>query len=374
MVVVGINHRLNVFGYLYLGELGGAKYADSGNVGMLDIVLALEWVRDNIAHFGGDPGNVTIFGESGGGGKVSALMAMPPAKGLFHKAVVESGSTLRVSTADEADAAARKFLAQLKIAPDRVDDLAKAPMNDMLAALRAMTGPNAIRLGPVVDGRSLPRQPFDPDAPAQSANIPMLIGTNGTETTALLGIADASLFSLNEADLRTKLKSYLHVNDDAQLDTLLAAYKKSQPDATPSDIYFAVTTDRMMRMNAVTQAERKAAQGAAPAYMYIFAWRSPVLGGKLRSPHGIELAFVFDNTDKTVGMNGTGADLAPLAAKVSAAWAAFARTGNPNAKGLPHWPAYAPTDRATMVFNDECKVVNDPGKDERLAMSALPTA
>jgi para-nitrobenzyl esterase len=374
VVVVGINHRLNVFGYLYLGEIGGAKYADSGNVGMLDCVLALEWVRDNIAHFGGDPNNVTIFGESGGGGKVSVLMAMPPAKGLFHKAIVESGSTLRVSTADEADAAARKYLAQLKIAPDRVDDLQRVPMADMLAAMRAMTGPNSIRLGPVVDGRSLPRQPFDPDAPAQSASIPMLIGTNGTESTALLGIADASLFSLDEADMRAKLKSYLHVNDDAQIGSLVAVYKKERPEATPSDIYFAVTTDRMMRMNAVTQAERKAAQGSAPAYMYIFDWRSPVLGGKLRSPHGIELAFVFDNTDKTTGMNGTGADLAPLAERVSAAWAGFARTGNPNAPGLPHWPAYEASTRATMIFNDECKVVNDPGKDERHAISALPTA
>jgi para-nitrobenzyl esterase len=237
-----------------------------------------------------------------------------------------------------------------------------------------MTGPNSIRLGPVVDGRSLPRQPFDPDAPAQSANIPMLIGTNGTETTALLGIADASLFSLNAADMRAKLRSYLHVSDDAQIDSLVAVYKKRRPDATPSDIYFAVTTDRMMRMNAVTQAERKAAEQAAPAYMYIFDWRSPVLGGKLRSPHGIELAFVFDNTDKTTGMNGTGSDLAPLAEKVSAAWAAFARTGNPNAPGLPHWPAYDAATRATMIFGDECKVVNDPGKDERLAISALPTA
>jgi para-nitrobenzyl esterase len=374
VVVVGINHRLNVFGYLYLGKIGGAKYGDSGNAGMLDCVLALEWVRDNIAHFGGDPNNVTIFGESGGGGKVSVLMAMPPAKGLFHKAIVESGSTLRVSTPDEADAAARKYLAQLKIATDRVDDLQKVPMEDMLAAMRALTGPNSIRLGPVVDGRSLPRQPFDPDAPAQSANIPMLIGTNGTETTALLGIADASLFSLNEADMRAKLRSYLHVSDDAQIDSLVAVYKKRRPDATPSDIYFAVTTDRMMRMNAVTQAERKAAEQAAPAYMYIFDWRSPVLGGKLRSPHGIELAFVFDNTDKTTGMNGTGSDLAPLAEKVSAAWAAFARTGNPNAPGLPHWPAYDAATRATMIFGDECKVVNDPGKDERLAISALPTA
>ncbi|MGD1210584.1 MAG: carboxylesterase family protein [Candidatus Acidiferrales bacterium] len=374
VVVVGINHRLNVFGYLYLGGMGGEKYADSGNVGMLDCVLALEWVRDNIAHFGGDPNNVTIFGESGGGGKVSVLMAMPPAKGLFHKAIVESGSTLRVSTADEADAAARKVLAQLKITPDRVDDLAKVPMNDMLAATRAMTGPNSIRLGPVVDRRSLPRQPFDPDAPAQSANIPMLIGTNGTETTALLGIADASLFSLNEADMRTKLKTYLHLTDDSQLESLIAIYKKDRPDATPSDIYFAVTTDRMMRMNAVTQAERKAAQHAAPAYMYIFAWQSPVLGGKLRSPHGIELAFVFDNTDKTTGMNGTGADLQPLADKVSGAWAAFAHTGNPNHPGLPHWPAYTASDRATMILNDECKVANDPGREERLAISALPAA
>jgi len=247
-------------------------------------------------------------------------------------------------------------------------------MNQMLDALKTMTGPNSIRLGPVVDGRSLPRQPFDPDAPAQSANIPMLIGTNGTESTALLGIADASLFSLNEADMRAKLKSYLHLTDDAQIDSLLAVYKKDRPDATPSDIYFAVTTDRMMRMNAITQAERKAAQGAAPAYMYIFDWRSPVLGGKLRSPHGIELAFVFDNTDKTTGMNGTGADLAPLAEKVSSAWAAFARTGNPNSPGLPHWPAYDTKSRATMIFNDECKVVDDPGRDERLAMIALPTA
>ncbi|HXX20594.1 MAG TPA: carboxylesterase/lipase family protein [Candidatus Acidoferrum sp.] len=374
VVVVGINHRLNVFGYLYLGEIGGEKYADSGNVGMLDIVLALKWVRDNIAHFGGDPGNVTIFGESGGGGKVGTLMAMPPAKGLFHKAIVESGSMLRVSTRDEGDAAARKFLAQLKIEPDQVHDLQNVPMSDMLATFRTMTGPNAIRLGPVVDGRSLPRQPFDPDAPAQSASVPMIIGTNGTETTALLGIVDPSLFSLSEAEMRTKLETYLHLADDSQLDGLIATYKKARPDATPSDIYFAVTTDRMMRMNAITQAERKAAQDAAPAYMYIFDWRSPVLGGEMGSPHGIELAFVFDNTDKTTGMNGTGADLAPLAEKMSTAWAAFARTGNPNHSGLPHWPAYDADSRATMIFNDECKVVDDPGRDERLAITALPTA
>ena len=172
---------------------------------------------------------------------------------------------------------------------------------------------------------------------------------------------------------RTRLKTYLHLEDDAKLDSLIATYKKDRPGATPSDIYFAVTTDRMMRMNAITQAERKAAQGAAPAYMYIFDWRTPVLGGKLRSPHGIELAFVFDNTDKTVGLNGSAPDVAVLADKVSAAWTAFAHSGNPNVSSLPHWPAYDTTSRATMVFNDDCKEENDPGRDERIAISALPS-
>ncbi len=371
VVVVGINHRLNVFGYLYLGGIS-KKYADSGNVGMLDCVLALEWVRDNIANFGGDPENVTIFGESGGGGKVSVLMAMPPAKDLFHKAIVESGSTLRVSTSDEADAAARKYLAQLRISPDRVDDLQKVPMEQMLDALKSMTGPNSIRLGPVVDGLSLPRQPFDPDAPAQSAKIPMLIGTNGTESSLLLGMGDASLFSLDDAAMRAKLKNYLHLNDYAKIEELIAVYKKGRPGASPSDLYFAITTDRMMRMNAITQAERKIAQGAAPAYMYIFNWRTPILDGRLRSPHGIELAFVFDNTDKTASLNGSAPDVAPLAAKVSTAWAAFARTGNPSTPRLP-WPAYDTKNRATMVFNDECKVVDDPGKEERQAITAIST-
>jgi len=374
VVIVGLNHRLNVFGYLYLAELGGAKYADSGNVGMLDIVLALEWVRDNIAHFGGDPGNVTIFGESGGGAKVSALMAMPPAKGLFHKAIVESGSMLKATSRGDANKAAERFVAKLGITPDHIDELQKLPMERLLDTMRSLTGPNSIRLGPVVDGRSLPRNPFDPDAPAQSANVPMLIGTNGTESTVLLGLADPGLFSLSEADMRTKLKAYLHLDDDAKLDSLIATYKKDRPNATPSDIYFAITTDRMMRMNAIKQAELKVAQGAAPAYMYIFAWQTPVLGGKLKSPHGIELAFVFDNTDKTTGMNGTGADLRPLADKVSGAWTAFARTGNPNIASLPHWPAYDTKSRATMVFNDDCKLENDPGKDERIAISALGPA
>jgi para-nitrobenzyl esterase len=337
-------------------------------------VLALEWVRGNIARFGGDPGNVTIFGQSGGGGKVSTLMAMPSAQGLFHKAIVESGSTLAVRSPEEADATARKFLAQVPVAPDRVDDLQKIPMDRLIAALHSMKGSSAMGLGPVVDGRSLPRNPFDPDAPAQTANVPMLIGTNETETTYLMGLSDPGLFSLNEADLRTRLKAYLKLADDSKVDGLIETYRKDRPHATPSGIYFLVTTDRGMRLRAITQAERKAGQHAAPAYMYLFTWQTPVMGGKLKSPHGIEMAFVFDNIDKVTVRVGTGADLQPLADKVSSAWVAFARTGNPNHAGLPNWPPYDTSTRATMIFNDECKVVNDPGKDERLAITSLPQA
>jgi len=374
VVVVGVNHRLNVLGYLYLGKLGGEKYADSGNVGMLDIVLALKWVRDNISQFGGDPGNVTIFGESGGGGKVSTLMAMPPAKGLFHKAIVQSGFyVLRAISPEDADAAARKFLANIHVAPDHVEDLQRIPIDQLIAGLHSMTGSEAINLSPVVDGRSLPRHPFDPDAPAAMANVPMMIGTTSTETTTLVPayLGGSGWFSLSEADMKAKLKADFQLTDDSKLDELLGVYKKNRPNATPSDIFFAVTSDSWVRMNAITQAERKVAQGAASVFMYIFEWQTPVLGGKLRSPHVVDVPFVFDNIDKACDLVGTGANLQRLADKASSAWVAFARFGNPSHAGLPRWPAYDTQNRATMIFNDECRVVNDPGKDERLVIKSV---
>jgi para-nitrobenzyl esterase len=369
VVVVSVNHRLNAFGFLFLGEMVGEKYADSGNVGMLDIVLALRWVHDNIEQLGGNPANVTIFGESGGGGKVSTLMAMPPAKGLFHKAIVESYSAIRMSSRHEADQAARRFLEQLHVTQGRIDDLLTVPVRQLIAAVHAMPD-RFLYFTPVVDGRSLPRHPFDPDAPALTADVPMLIGTNNDEGT-LFALDTPDLFSLNEEDMRAKLRAFLQLTDQSKLDGVIAAYRKARLNASPSDIYFAVTTDGVFRMDAITQAERKAAQHAALAYMYLFAWPTPVLGGKLKSPHAIELPFVFDNLDKATSIFGTGADLQPLADKVSGAWVAFARTGNPNHALLPHWPAYDMNARATMIFNNECKVVNDPGKDERLAMSSL---
>jgi para-nitrobenzyl esterase len=370
VVVVGVNHRLNVFGFLYLGKIEGESYADSGNVGMLDIVLALRWIRDNIAQFGGDPGNVTIFGQSGGGGKVSALMAMPDARGLFHKAIVQSGSEIRVNTSEEADEAARKFLAHIGVENSRLNQLAEMPMDRLIAEMHSMTDPDPMNtFGPVVDSRSLPGHPFDPGAPAVSANVPMIIGTNLTETTNLLGLHNPGLFSLTESQLRPALKTALGL-PDSKLDPLIDACRKDLPGASPGQVYFAVTTDQMMRNDAITQAERKTAQVAAPAYMYLFSWPTPVWGGKLQSPHGIEIPFVFENLREAQNRIGTGSDLPPLADRVSGAWVAFARTGNPNHPGIPLWPPYSLKDRATMIFDDQCKVAFDPGKEQRLAFSS----
>jgi para-nitrobenzyl esterase len=373
VVVVGINHRLNVFGHLYLGQIGGAKYADSGNVGMLDIVLALQWVRDNIGQFGGDPNNVTIFGESGGGWKVSVLMALHPAEGLFHKAIVESGSQLRAFSPEEADRATRKLLTQAHVAPDRVEDLLNIPMNQLVAILHSMNRGDAINLGPVLDGRSLRRHPFDPDAPGATAKVPMLIGTTADENTVLYGLQDPKRFSLDEAGMRSELKNYLGLADESKLDELTAAYKRSRPRATPSDIYFAVATDREFRVSAIKQAELKAAQRAAPAYMYLFSWPLPVLGGRFRAGHFAEVPFVFDNLEKAVPLVGpTSESVQRLADIVSGTWTAFARTGNPNHADLPHWPVYDAGTRATMIFDNQCHVVNDPGKEERLAIASVP--
>jgi len=372
VVVLTINHRLNLFGYLYLHKLCGDRFADSGNAGMLDIVLALQWIRDNIAEFGGDPANVTLFGQSGGGYKIGTLMAMPSAQRLFHKAIIQSGSVLRVDSAQEADALASKCLAQLCVSPDRIDDLVNLSAEQIIADLQKMTPDPFFQFSPVVDNRSLPRQPFDPDTPADAAGVPMLIGTNSLETTSLNGDFDPTSFSLDAAGLKSRLMSSLHLDDPSRLDALIATYQTARPNSTPSDIYFAVTTDADFRMDAIAQAERKVAQHAAPACMYRFDWPLPMDGGRFKAAHGAEIPFVFDNLDKAPNWGVTRSEsLQRLADKVSGAWAAFARTGNPNHAGLPHWPAYDPGTRPTMVLNDECRVENDPGKAERVALSSL---
>jgi len=358
VTVVCINHRLNLFGHLYLGAAGG-DFADSGNVGLLDIAASLEWVRDNIARFGGDPANVTIFGQSGGGGKVSTLLAMPAAKGLFHKAIVESGSTLKQGTKEEAEKSTEIFMAKLGLKPSQARDLQQMPVAKLLAAMGSGQG---LRLAPVVDGHSLPRDPFDPTAPEISAGVPMIIGTAETEGSYF---APPELLSLDETAVRARLRERLH--DDG--DRIYDLFRKTRPSATPSELYFTISA---FPSNAHVQAERKAALAKAPAYLYQIRWRTPVEGGRRLAPHCIEIPFAMQNHWQMPEMVGTGPELQPLADKTSGAWVAFARTGNPNHAGIPKWSAYNATERPTMHIDNEWKQVNDPDRDERLAMASLP--
>ncbi len=290
-------------------------------------------------------------------------MAMPRAKGLFHRAIVESASALKGVSRESATKSAEAFLAKLGVKSSQADELQKLSMERLLAA---MTGTQGLRLAPVVDGRSLPSDPFDPVAPGISATVPLLIGSNATEVTFL---TNTPLDPLSEAGFHSLVKQNVRV-DDAGADRLIAVYKKAQPETSNIDLYLAIASDNWMRVNVITEAERKAAQ-QAPVYMYYFAWKTPVRERKLRTPHTLEIAFVFDNVDLAKPLTGSGQDRYALADKMSAAWVAFARIGNPNHKGLPEWPAYALDKRATMIFDNQCRVVNDPGREERLAMSAL---
>jgi para-nitrobenzyl esterase len=371
VVVVTVNHRLSVFGFLYLGRIGGAEYAESGNAGMLDLVAALRWVHDNIAVFGGDPGNVTIFGQSGGAAKVSTLMAMPQARGLFHKAIVQSGSHLEGLTPDEATKHAMAFLTAVDVKPAELQRLAKLPAASLVAALTklmAAPGPKP-NYSPVVDGIVLPRGPWQPDGPAVSAGIPMIVGSTRTETTALLGAGHPEYFSMDEAGLVRGLSGWI---PDRDIPRVVAGFKKLMPSASATDLFFAITTDRRVRQQAWTQAERKAARGPAPVWLYELDWATPVDGGKWGSPHSLDLAFVFDNVAKSEAMVGAGAEPQGLADQMSSAWIAFARNGNPNGGAIPAWPPFSSGERATMVFNTQSRVVNDFRGDERTLLASLP--
>lgn len=371
VVVVTLNHRLNIFGHLYLARVGGSEYAESGNLGVLDLVAALRWIHVNIAEFGGDPSNVTIFGQSGGGAKVSTLMAMPQTRGLFHRAIVQSGSELNGLTTDEANANALAFLRAADVLTTDLSRLQKLTFGQLLAVLRKiMAAPGAQpNFSPVVDGKFLPKAPWVPEGPSSSAIVPMMIGTTGTETTGLIGVDDPSVFSLDDASLRKKLSAWLPANE---IDRVVAGYRRSTPQATPSDLFFAITTTRRMRQQAWFQAEHKAAQNAAPVWLYELDWRTPVDGGKWKSPHSLDLAFVFDNVAKSESLVGRGDGPRALAEQMSTAWLAFARTGNPNNNILPQWAQFRLPERTTMVFDVRSRTVNDFHGEERQLLASLP--
>jgi para-nitrobenzyl esterase len=361
VVVVTVNHRLNVFGYLHLGALAGKRYAQSGNAGMLDLVTALEWVRDNAAAFGGDAGNVTIFGESGGGVKVSTLMAMPAARGLFHRAVVQSGPGLRGVERDAATQLATSVLDELDVAADDAQALAQVPAEKVLAAAFAATasaGPaGAMRLAPVVDGAVLPRHPFEPDAPRETADVPMLVGWNKDEMT-LFNAAEPWFGRLTEEELPKRVADVAGGEEKGA--ALLGALRELRPGYSPTYLLSGAISASRMFLGSVVLAERKAAQGAAPAYVYELVWETPVGDGIFKSPHTLEIPFVFANVDKALPLTGAGPEAKTLERLMSDAWIAFARTGDPNTPELPDWPAYDATRRATMVFDTTPRVVDDP--------------
>jgi para-nitrobenzyl esterase len=379
-VVVNHNHRLNAFGYLNLSGFGQEEFADSANCGLLDLVAVLQWVRENIATFGGDPANVTIFGQSGGGGKVIALMAMPAAKGLFHRAIVQSGPYLRMLSPNYSSGVAERVLHELDIQKTNLRDLQMVePRRLSVAAVEAMRkmpkSPPSLRdnfgttgWAPTVDGRILPNHPFDPSAPEISSDVPLMTGTNLNEFISGLDRPDA------HAMTREQMEQSVQESFGRDAAAIIAVYRKEYPHADPFGLYAAIAASRL-RLPSVEQANRKARLGRAPAYSYLYAWRTPVLEDRVGTFHACEISFAFDNAELCDHYSAGTHQALTLSRQMGAAWVAFARTGDPNHSGLPHWPRYEARSRSTMIFDSPCRVEDDPeGEGLRLISASNQTA
>jgi para-nitrobenzyl esterase len=361
VVFVSLNHRLNLFGFLYLAEFASG-FEDSGNAGMLDLVLALEWVRDNIEEFGGDSKRVLIFGQSGGGAKCATLMAMLSAKGLFHRVITMSGQQITASRRESATARTQAVLKELNLSESNIADLRTTPMDKLIKASRA-TG----YFGPVKDGRNLVRDPFDPDAPPLSAHIPMILGNTHDETRGLIGGGDPTTFDLTWESLPAKLSVISQFLGDKKPEEVVRRYRAVYPTYSASDVFFAATTAFRSWRGQVIEAERRAAQPEAALHTWVYEldWRTPIDGGKWGAPHTLDIPLVLDNVAVADGMSGDGSEAVQLAELMSDTWIAFARTGNPNHKGLAEWRPYDLTKRSTMLFTAHSHLVNDPRGSER---------
>ncbi|WP_372017222.1 carboxylesterase/lipase family protein [Pseudoxanthomonas sp. 10H] len=378
VVVVTVNHRLNAFGYLYLGLLGGGDYAASGNAGQLDLVQALRWVRDHAAEFGGDPGNITVFGQSGGGAKIATLMAMPAARGLFHRAWTMSGQQVTAAGPRAATQRAQRFLETVGIDPAAADALARLRALPLAAVLEGTNARDFSRVedtrlyfGPVMDGDVLPRHPFWPDAPAQSAAIPMVVGNTRDETRAFLG-NDPKNFSLGWDELPARLERAQFV--DIRADLVVAEYRRLYPQATPSDVFFAATTAGRSWRGAVEELEARARQAGAvaPTWAYQLDWGSPLDGGRLRAFHTLDIPLVFDNVRQPGSRTGDGDDAQAMADAMSGALLAFARHGDPNHAGIARWEPYSMARRQTLLFDLPATLADDPRGAERRFWQQAP--
>ena len=367
VVVVSLNHRLNILGFLDLSNFG-EKFAKSGNVGMLDIVTALEWVRDNITVFGGDPGRVLIFGQSGGGAKVSTLMGMPDAAGLFHRAVVQSGSFGLSNTQDRSQKLADLVVKELGLSAATVDRIQSLPYADLRRAgetvlsrvnppfdpvtnIRRMAA--ALNFGPVIDGSVLPSKLFEGKASALSADVPMIIGTTLNEFANGMNNPDYKL--MTEEELIAKTNSIYA----GRAEKIVSAFRQRTPEAMPYELWSRIAS-APIRQAAVRQAAAKTALNAAPAYLYWFMWQTPIFDGRPQAFHCAELPFVFYNTDRCATMTGGGPDARALGGKIADAWISFARTGDPNHGDIPSWPKFSPGTVPTMIFDSEVQAALNP--------------
>jgi para-nitrobenzyl esterase len=385
VVVVASNHRLGLLGYLYLGELGGEAYGASGNQGLSDILLALRWVAANIEAFGGDPDNVMIFGESGGGAKTSCLYAMPAAAPHFAKAAIQSGPAVRIGQRDVAAQTTRMVLAELGMGPGDWRRLLEVPGDAILGAQASLAAkhpdaPGGSRgiadfrpggYGPILDPERLPNHPFDPAAPASAADKPLITGWIDSEANFFAWkMNQFAAFSLDEAQMRALMAR----DFGPAAPVLLQAYRKDRPRATPSELYLAARSAPIMGLGSLAIAERKAAQQRAPVYYYNLAYRSNMKlpgGAEAGAMHAIDIPLVFDNAGPTTTLLGDRPDRLAAARNMSSLWANFARTSVPSAPGQPAWRPYSPQDRATMVIDAECRMVSDRHRDERLAWRAI---
>ncbi len=351
VVVVTVNHRLGPLGYLDLGPLtDSTKFESAGVVGMMDLVAALEWVHENIATFGGNPENVTILGQSGGGSKVSTLMVMPAAKGLFHKAVVESGSTLTLGSRERSTEQARQLVTELGIDTSRLEDIQKVDWSNIIEA-EANTS-----FRPIVDGKVIPNHPFDPTAPEISADVPMIVGYNREDSS----YTNATDTPLSEEGLKEWTKTKYRDNAPE----ILSIYRKIYPNATPFQLQSRISTDARLRISATTQVEKKSELNKGNAYLYLMEWASPAFEGRFESCHGVELGLILGNP--RIPIAGNTAEARKMAEIMGSSIIAFGRTGNPNCDKVPNWPSYNKETRSTMIFNTECRVENDPTHELRL--------
>jgi para-nitrobenzyl esterase len=366
VVTVGVNHRLGILGFLDLSA-SGERFADSGNAGMLDVAAALRWVRDNIAAFGGDPGNVTVFGESGGGAKTSTLLAMPEARGLFHKAVVMSGVMLRACTAEAAAQRADEVLGYLGAAADP-GKLLEVDASRLTDAGAAVLGPQSV-LSPVggfrpVLGPSLPDHPAELVRDGNARDVTTMIGCTTDEMLAFLAF-DQGLWTLALEGVHDRLRPLL----GGDTERIVGSYQASRPRDTPASLLVAITTDAKFRIPAVRLAEAHAESRGAGTYMYLFGWGLPDPSGTIRSPHGLDMPYFFDNADKAAIAQGPQAQ--PLVDAMSGALIALARTASPAHQSLPEWPAYTPECRSTMRFDLPPAVVEDPNSAERACWQGI---